>query len=101
MAEEIETVVIGGGQAGLALSYYLSQQGRPHVVLEQATQIARPGGMGDGTPSPRDRRRCGCHPYRATIRMGPAPADVVRHLSSMQPSAPAALRVRSRPVDPA
>jgi putative flavoprotein involved in K+ transport len=34
----IETVIIGGGQAGLAVSYYLSQQGRPHVVLEQAAQ---------------------------------------------------------------
>ena len=40
MPEQIEAVVIGGGQAGLAISYYLTQQGRPHVVLEQATQIA-------------------------------------------------------------
>jgi putative flavoprotein involved in K+ transport len=30
-----EVVVIGGGQAGLALSYCLTEQGRPHVVLEQ------------------------------------------------------------------
>jgi putative flavoprotein involved in K+ transport len=35
MAEQIETVIIGGGQAGLALSYYLTQQGRTHLVLEQ------------------------------------------------------------------
>ena len=40
MPEPIEAVVIGGGQAGLAISYYLTQQGRPHVVLEQAPQIA-------------------------------------------------------------
>ena len=32
----IETVVIGGGQAGLSVSYYLTRQGREHVVLEQA-----------------------------------------------------------------
>jgi putative flavoprotein involved in K+ transport len=32
----IETVVVGGGQAGLATSYHLSRQGREHVVLEQA-----------------------------------------------------------------
>ncbi len=32
----IDTVVIGGGQAGLSVSYYLSRQGREHVVLEQA-----------------------------------------------------------------
>jgi len=35
MPEHIETVIIGGGQAGLALSYYLTQQGRTHLVLEQ------------------------------------------------------------------
>lgn len=35
-----DTVVVGGGQAGLAISYYLSQQGRDHVVLEQAPQPA-------------------------------------------------------------
>jgi putative flavoprotein involved in K+ transport len=33
-----ETVIVGGGQAGLATSYYLTQQGREHVVLEQAAQ---------------------------------------------------------------
>ena len=36
-AEEIiHTVVIGGGQAGLAMSYYLSRHTIPHVVLERA-----------------------------------------------------------------
>ena len=33
--EQIETVIIGGGQAGLAMSYYLSQLGREHVILER------------------------------------------------------------------
>ena len=28
-------IIIGGGQAGLALSYYLTQQGRSHILLEQ------------------------------------------------------------------
>ena len=36
MSTHIETVVVGGGQAGLAVSYYLSQQNRPHIVLERA-----------------------------------------------------------------
>jgi putative flavoprotein involved in K+ transport len=35
MTEHVNTVVIGGGQAGLSISYYLSQQGREHVVLEK------------------------------------------------------------------
>ena len=34
--EYIETLVIGGGQAGLALSHMLSQRGCPHLVLERA-----------------------------------------------------------------
>lgn len=38
--ERIETVIVGGGQAGLATSYYLVQHGREHVVLERAAQAA-------------------------------------------------------------
>src|SRR5262249_19851314 len=38
--KHIETIIVGGGQAGLAVSYYLSTQNRPHIVLEQAQ---RPG----------------------------------------------------------
>ncbi|MCW5852853.1 MAG: NAD(P)-binding domain-containing protein [Anaerolineae bacterium] len=38
MREVVNTVIIGGGQAGLALSYCLTQRGHEHVVLEQATQ---------------------------------------------------------------
>src|SRR5690606_16080352 len=38
--EWIQTVIVGSGQAGLATSYYLTQYGREHVVLEQAAQAA-------------------------------------------------------------
>jgi len=38
--ESFETVVIGGGQAGLAVSYHLARLRRDHVVLEQAQQAA-------------------------------------------------------------
>lgn len=37
---EIETLIIGGGQAGLATSYHLQQLGRPHLIVEQAPQAA-------------------------------------------------------------
>ncbi len=33
--EETDTVVVGGGQAGLAASEHLSRQGVPHIVLER------------------------------------------------------------------
>ena len=36
----IDTVIIGGGQAVLAMSYYLKRQRRRHIVLEQAPRIA-------------------------------------------------------------
>jgi putative flavoprotein involved in K+ transport len=36
MRNRVDTVIIGGGQAGLSVSYYLSQHGVEHVVLEQA-----------------------------------------------------------------
>ena len=39
-ARSIDTVVVGGGQAGLAMSYYLKQEGREHVVLEKASAVA-------------------------------------------------------------
>lgn len=34
--EIIETIIVGGGQAGLSASYYLKQLGREHIVFEQA-----------------------------------------------------------------
>jgi len=38
--EHIDTIIIGGGQAGLATSYWLKQRGREHIVLERSE---RPG----------------------------------------------------------
>ena len=34
--EKVETIIIGGGQAGLSTSYHLKRLGREHVVFEQA-----------------------------------------------------------------
>jgi glycine/D-amino acid oxidase-like deaminating enzyme len=34
MKEQINTVIIGGGHAGLTMSYYLSQVGREQVIFE-------------------------------------------------------------------
>ena len=37
LPEHIDTLIVGGGQAGLATSYWLTQQEHPHLVFEQAT----------------------------------------------------------------
>ncbi|MGH2541799.1 MAG: flavin-containing monooxygenase [Ardenticatenaceae bacterium] len=37
--ERIDTVVIGGGQAGLAAGYYLSKQGREFVILDAGQRV--------------------------------------------------------------
>lgn len=35
MVEQVETLIIGGGQAGLVMSHRLKQRGRAHLVLER------------------------------------------------------------------
>lgn len=44
-ARSVETVIIGGGHAGLTMSWFLRQAGREHVVLEQRDQLG--GGWQD------------------------------------------------------
>jgi putative flavoprotein involved in K+ transport len=37
--ERFDTIVIGGGQAGLSVGYYLKKQGRPFVILDANDRI--------------------------------------------------------------
>src|SRR5678815_4560172 len=37
--EHFDTIVIGGGQAGLATGYYLKQQGRDFVILDANARV--------------------------------------------------------------
>lgn len=39
-SHKIDTVIVGGGQAGLAFSYYMKQEGRKHLVIERAPAVA-------------------------------------------------------------
>src|SRR5690242_15703990 len=41
MGERHETVIVGGGHAGLAMSHHLSRRGRAHVVLERGRVAER------------------------------------------------------------
>src|SRR6266568_8515251 len=40
--EHIETVVVGGGQAGLAIGYHLARRQRPFVILDAGERIGDP-----------------------------------------------------------
>lgn len=37
--ERVETVVVGGGQAGLSVAYHLARAGRPFVILDASDRI--------------------------------------------------------------
>jgi putative flavoprotein involved in K+ transport len=37
--ERFHTIVIGGGQAGLSVGYYLARQGRPFVILDASPRV--------------------------------------------------------------
>lgn len=41
MIEQVETIVVGAGQAGLAMSHCLSEAGREHLLLERAAVADR------------------------------------------------------------
>jgi putative flavoprotein involved in K+ transport len=40
----IDTLVVGAGQAGIAMSEHLSRNAVPHLVLERARIAERPAG---------------------------------------------------------
>jgi len=85
MVQEADAVVIGGGQAGLAISYFLTQQRRSHIVLEGTTQVAsawRHGRWDSFTlVTPNWTVRLPGFPYRGDDPDGfMRRAEVVRHL---------------------
>jgi putative flavoprotein involved in K+ transport len=41
-AERVDTVIVGGGQAGLATGYHLARQGRSFVILDASERIGDP-----------------------------------------------------------
>jgi len=38
-SQYVETIVIGGGQAGLCVGYHLAQQGLPFLILDTNRRI--------------------------------------------------------------
>jgi putative flavoprotein involved in K+ transport len=41
-SESFETVIVGGGQAGLATGYHLARRGRPFVILDAGARVGDP-----------------------------------------------------------
>ena len=84
--ETVETLVVGGGQAGLAMSEHLSACGVPHLVLEQQHTAERwrserwDSSVANG-PAWHDRSRHGPDHRRRSV--GPAPP-----MNRAAPSAP-------------
>ena len=35
MSEHVDTIVVGGGQAGLSTSWHLKKAGREHIILDR------------------------------------------------------------------
>ena len=46
MTDEHDVIVVGGGQAGLAIGYLLAREGRRFTILEAATPRPRHGAHG-------------------------------------------------------
>jgi cation diffusion facilitator CzcD-associated flavoprotein CzcO len=40
MIEKVETIIIGCGQASLAVSYFLKQAGQEHLIIDAAEKAA-------------------------------------------------------------
>ena len=49
--ETFETIIIGGGQAGLSVGYYLKKRGESFVILDANDRIGGSGGRAPGTRS--------------------------------------------------
>src|SRR5919201_1302889 len=55
--EHYQVVVVGGGQAGLAIGYFLARGGRRFVILERGPEIVPAGGGGGTSPALSPPRR--------------------------------------------
>src|SRR5439155_23466542 len=96
ITERIETVIIGGGQAGLAAGYHMAERGRPFVILDADTRIGgswrnRWDSLVLFTPA----RYCGLPGWPFPLPGGPVPTgdDVADYLEEY--GAPSELLVRT------
>ena len=47
---ELDTLIVGGGQAGLATSYYLTAKGHKHIIWTGQKDQPMDGAIEAGTP---------------------------------------------------
>src|SRR4051812_22880202 len=82
--EHREVVVVGGGQAGLALGYHLKQQGRDFTILEAAETPAaawRGRGAPRGVSPPARRNGLPGRPFPGDPDRYPGREEVVAYLT--------------------
>ena len=74
--ERFDTVVVGGGQAGLATGYYLARLGRPFVILDAGQRIVITV-SGNGLKDP-ETSMLGGH---ESVETSPRTADVAQAMN--------------------
>jgi putative flavoprotein involved in K+ transport len=100
MPEQLDTIVIGAGQAGLSASYHLTQRGREHLVLERGRvadtwRTKRWDGFYLNTPN--WAQQLPGHEYRGPEPDAFAPRDeVVSYLEEYARAIPAPVREGAR-----
>ena len=79
MDEQVETIVIGAGQAGLAMSWHLSQRGCDHLVVERARIAFRVAQhqLRIGVPCLHRRPLYAGWPGRHSLERSPTPRGVL------------------------
>src|ERR671934_94871 len=99
MTDEHDVIVVGGGQAGLAIGYLLAREGRRFTILEAAPAPASAWRVPRGADEPWGTRvtcrRAGCWWWAAATRAFRSPKSCRAPTRCISRSAPGRRRCRN------